>query len=133
MTYWGTIWDARPHFEKGSRIRLWLDDERPAPPDWYGVTESWQAKFLFEASTQEGFFIEEVSFDHDLGHNGRGDSGYDVATWLEEKVEGWLIQPPEVLECHSDNPVGRARINQALASIRRLAQRPKPIPRTRPQ
>lgn len=112
------IWDDRPRPEPGSEVRLWIDDERPIPEGWICARTAVQAKFLFEAAVEEGFVIVEVSFDHDLG---LGESGYDVATWLEERVAYGHLPAPAALGVHSANPIGVHRLRQVISSIERLA------------
>lgn len=102
----------------GSEVRLWIDDERAIPEGWICARTAAQAKFLFEAAKSEGFTIVEVSFDHDLG---LGESGYDVATWLEEHVAFGHLPAPAKLGVHSANSVGVFRLWQTIESIYRLA------------
>lgn len=94
-------------------MKLFVDDERQAPVGWIRATSCHEAMDIFDAF---GGACEAVSIDHDLGD---GPSGYDFATWLElRQAEGFYV--PSDLACHSANPVGRARIEQCLASIRRM-------------
>jgi hypothetical protein len=60
--------------------------------------------------------VVEVSLDHDMGP---GQSGYDVATYIEQAVMDRRIPMPEVLTCHSMNPVGKQRIEQVFEALRR--------------
>lgn len=113
-------YEGRPHFEKGAHVRLWLDDERPAPEGWTRVFNQFQAIFMLEAAGHEDFVVDAISLDHDLGPNA-GD-GYQVACWLEEQASMSRRVPGE-LYCHSANSVGRARILQAFDSIRRIQER----------
>jgi hypothetical protein len=52
---------------------------------------------------------------------GRELAGYDVVLWLEREVaEGrWVFRLPEI-SVHSANPVGRTRMERAIASIERM-------------
>ena len=99
-------------------MRVWLDDLREAPPGWVRVRTPEEAIALLETGD-----VTEISLDHDLGllDGERERTGYDVLLWLEREVaEGrWLIPLPEI-SVHSANPVGRKRMEQAIASIRRL-------------
>lgn len=94
-------------------IKLWLDDERPAPAGWVHARSSDEAIAILSEND-----VAAVSFDHDLGGD---DTGYRVACWLEERAASGMAVP-EQLMVHSANPVGHARIEQAIASIRRLTQ-----------
>ena len=99
-------------------MRVWLDDLREAPPGWVRVRTPEEAIGLLETGD-----VTEASLDHDLGLLGgeRERTGYDVVLWLEREVaEGrWIIPLPEI-RVHSANPVGRARMERAIVSIRRL-------------
>lgn len=94
-------------------IRLWLDDERPAPEGWTHVRTAGEA---IEVIATGG--VVEVSFDHDLGVAEAG-TGYELAVWIEERAAtgeiaelNWAV--------HSANPVGRARIEAAMRSAERF-------------
>ena len=99
-------------------MRVWLDDLREAPPGWVRVRTPEEAIALLETGE-----VTEMSLDHDLGlvDGDRERTGYDVLLWLEREVaEGrWVFPLPEI-GVHSANPVGRARMERAVASIRRL-------------
>ena len=99
-------------------MKVWLDDLRSAPPGWVRVRTPEEAIALLETGD-----VTEISLDHDLGLMGgkRERTGYDVLLWLEREVaEGrWVFPLPEI-GVHSANPVGRKRMEQAIASIRRL-------------
>ena len=62
-----------------------------------------------------------MSLDHDLGEEAGVGCGNDVVVWLENEVgEGrWPRSIPQ-MTVHSANPVARARMLQAIASIHRL-------------
>ena len=61
---------------------------------------------------------DTVSLDHDLGENQL--TGYDVLAWLEETVQEHKDFKIPTIFIHTDNPVGRIRMVQALESIRRI-------------
>lgn len=94
-------------------MKLWVDDERPAPDgeDWLSVRSSQRAietiKRWDEArATHQGVTrLEEVSLDHDLGGE---DTGFKVLDWMIEH-NIW----PEVLTIHTSNPPARKRMLQA--------------------
>ena len=73
--------------------------------------------------------VEEVSLDHDLGvvRNGREETGYDVLTWIEQRVAVDGFVPPR-LTAHSANPPARRRMEQAIIAIRQLARRSETDP-----
>lgn len=88
------------------KIKLWLDDERPAPRGWYHCKDPEYAIQLLKTRS-----VEEISLDHDLGLNVL--SGYDVAKAIEEGAFRCQI-PPIKWSAHSANPVGRKRIEEAM-------------------
>jgi hypothetical protein len=116
-------------------LKVWLDDERPAPMGWIWIQSARMARaFLWYFA--EG--IEELALDNDLGvcrsceaqrcinssdhrlDRIRGsdcycdchDTGYDVIKFVA-RYDLWPIHRPT---CHSDNPWGRVNI---LATIER--------------
>lgn len=95
-------------------MKLWLDDERPAPPGWVRVTTATDAIARLTAGG-----VHEISLDHDLGEDSPGGSGYDVAVWIEQAAFNGTL-PKLAWSIHSANPVGRARMEQALRSANRF-------------
>lgn len=99
-------------------MRVWLDDLREAPAGWVRVKTPEEAIDLLRAGV-----VAELSLDHDLGLDTKDTerTGYGVLLWLERQVaEGrWGFPLPSV-RVHSANPVGRARMERAIASIERL-------------
>ncbi len=105
-------------------LRLWLDDSRPAPPDWLRVTSVRSAQRLLEAD-----LVHEISLDYDLGwcadcihrgehlkHTGQRHcphtpTGYDLVAWMAE-TGLWPQLPPNV---HSGNIEGGARMLGVIA------------------
>lgn len=114
-------WDTVDGLGRGQAVQLWLDDVREPPPDgqypWVWAKSAWQAKYLLSGQAAQGYVVVAVSLDHDLGP---GQSGYDVACYLEREIRDGVMGIPEGLWCHSSNPVGRARILQAFESIGRI-------------
>ncbi|WAS97979.1 cyclic-phosphate processing receiver domain-containing protein [Nannocystis punicea] len=94
-------------------MKLYLDDERPAPPGWRLVR--WPDEVI--ALLQTGA-VTDLSLDHDLGDDARG-TGYDVVLWLEEAVATRDFVPPAIA-VHSANTAARARMEAGIASIARL-------------
>jgi hypothetical protein len=119
-----------------SAMKLWVDDERPAPQGWRGVRSVAEAKVYLE----QGLVID-MSLDHDLGacatctaegrHIGqmtRPDntffrycphvpSGYDLCVWMEATGR-W---PTSSVRVHSANPEGARRMLAVIARARRAA------------
>lgn len=89
-------------------MKIWLDDERPMPPafDCHART----AQEAIDLLTAGG--VTAISLDHDLGVVENG-TGYDVACYIEQAAYSGTLAPIEVI-IHSANPVGRARMEQAI-------------------
>ena len=89
-------------------MRLWVDDERPAPGDgWSLAKTSKQAIKSIQFGLGYAAILEEVSLDHDLGGD---DTGFKVLDWMIEN-EVW----PRTLTIHTSNPPARKRMLQAAA------------------
>lgn len=87
-------------------VKLWLDDERPAPRGWYWATTVDEALDVLMSC-----YVQELSLDHDLGM-GFGKEGVDLVKaiiWFQEvcSVNIWPEQRPTI---HSMNPVGRSNM-----------------------
>lgn len=96
-------------------MRLWLDDIRPAPPGWEWARSAARAIKLLAAGG-----VVEISLDHDLGSDFEPPvaTGYDVAAWIEEQAHAGTLAPLR-WAVHSANPVGAARIRQAMENADR--------------
>jgi hypothetical protein len=92
-------------------MKVWLDDERPMPPGYDLHVKS--ASEAIALLARGG--VEVISLDHDLGEE-RG-TGYDVACYIEQAAYSSELAQLEVL-VHSANPVGRARIEQAISQAK---------------
>ncbi len=101
-------------------IDLWLDDLRD--PNRHGHIGWTWVKTVDEAiALLETGRVQQASLDHDLtveqtlGRQSAEPTGYSVVCWMER--EG--VWPPKGVKVHSQNPVGRARmqvvINRAYA------------------
>lgn len=98
-------------------IHLWIDDLLPSPDAGWTIARSSAAAIgIFS-----GGRVTRVSFDHDLGGS---DTAMRVIEWLEVRCEQDPDFPLPVATIHSANPVGAARIRDALAAIvRRRTER----------
>ena len=99
-------------------MRVWLDDERPAPPGWVWAFTPEQAIGLLGLGT-----VAEMSLDHDLGlPDGPAErTGYTVLLWLEREVgNGRWPHPLPEMAVHSANPAGRDRMLRVIRTINRL-------------
>lgn len=97
-------------------LRVFLDDERCAPPGWLHVRWPSEAIALLQTGR-----VSEISLDHDLGDDAQG-TGYDVVLWIEQAVANSSFVPPIIL-VHSQNSAARRRMLAGIASIHRLANR----------
>jgi len=93
--------------------KLYLDDMRDSPKGWDRVHTAQEC--VNSLITQK---YDTVSLDHDLGENQL--TGYDVLAWLEETVRKHKDFKIPTIFIHTDNPVGRIRMVQALESIWRI-------------
>lgn len=100
------------------KVKVWLDDFRPAPTGW--IRTYWPEEVIELLKTGD---VEEISLDHDLGdHFGRPlgvdkeRTGYDVLVWLERAVATEGFNPP-VINVHTANPVAEVRM---LATVRNI-------------
>ena len=114
-------------------MKLWLDDERPAPEGWLWVKTGQEAILGLQRLRQTGSLDEltHMSFDHDLAdvhydywHAGQTlpqdhpvrqqakmiaaseKTGYDVLLWMAEHN----VWPTEACYVHSHNSVGAERM-----------------------
>ena len=90
--------------------KLYLDDVRPTPKGWERVHSAQEC--IDVLIMQEHDY---VSLDHDLGEG--QPTGYDVLAWLEQVVAQDKNFKVPTIFIHTDNPVGRQRMVQALQSI----------------
>jgi hypothetical protein len=95
-------------------LRVYLDDERPAPQGWLRVHWPSEAIALLQSGQVRG-----ISLDHDLGDDERG-TGYDVILWIEEAVALYAFVPPRI-HVHSANASAREKMAAGIRSIERLA------------
>jgi len=96
-------------------MRVFLDDERPAPAGWVRVR--WPDEVI---ALLEGGDVTEISLDHDLGDDDRG-TGYDVVLRIEEAVAMRAFIPPK-LQVHSANSSARLKMEAGIANIERLVR-----------
>lgn len=99
-------------------VKLWLDDERPAPLEWFreGCWIATTAKAAIDFLQSEMF--DEVSLDHDLGPIEAG-TGYDVICWIEERVFTDSGYRPPLIHIHTANPSARRKMQACLERIQR--------------
>jgi hypothetical protein len=97
-------------------MKVYLDDERPAPQGW--ISARWPEDVIRLLETGG---VTDLSLDHDLGNDERG-TGYDVVLWIEEAVATKGFVPPEIA-VHSANTSARQKMELGILSIKRLSQK----------
>lgn len=102
-----------------TEIKVWLDDERPAPAGWVPVRWPEEAIERLRSNT-----VTHISLDHDLGDDARG-TGYDVIVWIEQEMRRSGFRPPHIA-IHSANPAARARMAAGVAAIVRYQAEQRP-------
>ncbi|WP_324741422.1 cyclic-phosphate processing receiver domain-containing protein [Pseudomonas veronii] len=94
-------------------MKVYLDDQRPAPVGW--TRAYWPDEVIRLLRSRK---VKVLSLDHDLGDDQRG-TGYDVITWIEQEVALGRFTPPLIL-VHSANPVAAQRTRAGIESISKL-------------
>ncbi len=78
-------------------MKVYLDDERAAPPGWKRV--HWPAEAIALLETGD---VTHINLDHDLGDDEHG-TGYDVILWIERAVATRGFQPQSIARLHERN------------------------------
>ena len=69
-----------------TQIKIWLDDERPAPDGWKKCLWPEQVIMLIVSAGLSGKFeVTDISLDHDLGED-NGRTGYDVIRYIQKQL-----------------------------------------------
>ena len=84
-------------------MRLYLDNQRPAPPGWTLAKNLDEAKKLLVAGG-----VERASLDYDLN---RPETGMQLLEWMK-RTGHWPRYSPRV---HSTNPEGAAEMRAFIA------------------
>lgn len=109
-----------------NKICLFIDDEREPPNDgnhWVVVRNKMQAiAAIFE---NDKTVHDYISFDHDLGEN--ESTGYDIAKWIVDMNMDGIISIPSNFSfyVHSQNPIGKANIEEYLNNYLRFKESSK--------
>lgn len=94
-------------------MKLWIDDVRPAPEEYYWLRTVNDTKFLIETILGNSFqyLIELIDIGHDAGDYASDGGDYiKLLDWLEETGRNYPIR------IHSMNVVG-------VENMRRIIQR----------
>lgn len=94
-------------------LKIYLDDERPAPPGYILVRTPKEAIRHLKKGK-----VDTISLDHDLGDDKNIGTGYDVLLWIEKQVHtNPKYRPPKSIKIHTANPSARKKMELALRSI----------------
>ena len=92
-----------------SKMKIWIDDVRPAPLGWEWAKTVNEAKGLISKYRFGRIDIEVISLDHDAGDYAYDGGDYiKVLDWLEEM--GWNYP----IHIHSMNIVGRMNMKRIV-------------------
>lgn len=98
------------------KLKLWVDDVRPAPDGYWLAQSVDEAKLAIQIaeSTHDGMFktpegVELIDIDHDAGDYANDGGDYiKLLDWLEETGRNYPIR------IHSMNPVGVANMRAII-------------------
>jgi hypothetical protein len=94
-------------FIPSSTLEIWVDDSKPAP-EGCAVART----FDDALALMRRYEYSKLYLDHDLGEDAPNRTGYDLLLILQAER-----RCPAQVVCISWNPVGRKRIDAALASV----------------
>lgn len=98
-------------------MKIFLDDERQAPPGWLRVFSPKEVINFLKTNQ-----VEEISLDHDLGDDQGIGTGYDVILWIEGQVVLYGFKPP-IIHVHSANYSARDKMLAGIESIKRFSEK----------
>ena len=104
------VYNVLRKYAQERRVKLYLDDERKAPPGWTLIR--WPEDVIGYLKRD---VVDEISLDHDLGDDAHG-TGYDVIKWIEEAVVMHHLVPPKI-KVHSANTSARIKMELGIKSI----------------
>ena len=91
------------------KVKIWLDDVRPAPQGYYWFKSVNQTITYIEDCEKNGLTIELLDLDHDLGEYAiDGGDGIKLVDWLAETKRFYKIN------LHTMNPVGRENMQREI-------------------
>lgn len=93
-------------------MKVYLDDVRPKPKEFDVIVRTPDEAIELLKTGK----VTHISLDYDLGSD--GDEGEVVANWIEEQAYLGNLQPI-VVYFHTDNPVGRKRMMQAIQNAQK--------------
>lgn len=92
------------------KIKIWLDDVRPAPDEtWWAVKSVNQAKIVIRAAENMEDTTIQLSLDHDLGQWAKdGGDGIKLLDWMAETKRFYPV------ELHTQNVVGFENMSRLI-------------------
>ena len=94
---------------KNMKVKIWVDDVRPAPMGYEGTKSVDETIDLIEEIEAQGGEIELLDLDHDLGDYAQyGGDAIKVLDYLAERETFYQIA------IHTANPVGRANMERMI-------------------
>ena len=95
--------------ENAKKIKIWLDDERPAPDGFHHCHSVNETKKKIEECEKDGTEIILLDLDHDLGdYAPDGGDAIKLVDWLAETERFYPIN------IHTMNPVGRENMQREI-------------------
>lgn len=93
-----------------TKLKIWVDDVRPAPNDYYWCkTVNSVKRLLCDAHIINCYDIVVIDLDHDAGDYAKEGGDYiKILDWLEETGRRYPIH------IHSMNPVGVANMKAII-------------------
>lgn len=102
-------------------MKIFLDDERSAPPGWTLIKSV--SETIDQLKTGK---VTDLSLDHDLGdakdaylEDRKEITGYNVLQWLDEQVTCHNFKAPKNIQVHSANASAHQKMIQAIERIKR--------------
>lgn len=105
-----------PNFGGSGPVRLWLDDQRPAPLGWVWAKTCAEALSVLSAGR-----VAEVSLDYDLDATDPGRDGMDVMRAVVRDAERSGRAP--AIHFHTANPVGAAKFSWAWRKLEKRLEK----------
>ena len=97
-------------------MKIYLDDERPAPEGWH---RTYTARETIKALELHGSNVTEISLDHDLGL--KDEDGYDVLLYLEV-IAATTERHIPLIRVHTANPSAEKKMLLAVYNIHKFVK-----------
>lgn len=101
--------DSGVEKDENIHIKIWLDDERPAPIGFIHCHSVNEVKNKIYQCERDRVYIDLLDLDHDLGEYAKdGGDGIKLIDWLAETERFYKIN------LHTMNPVGRENMQREI-------------------